>query len=83
MYYLLFGANGEGERGAHSFLSAHATREAANAAALALPFVTKGHMSAWVHLAEFDGHAMIVTHWLSIPGTEWAESHELTWIAYG
>lgn len=79
--YLLFGSN-DTEGGAHDFLGAYANRIAANEAALASYPVMSPGMSAWVHIAEFDGVRMKVTHRLNIPGTEWDEIGELVWVAF-
>jgi hypothetical protein len=82
MMYMLFGASDSGEGGGHDFISAHQTRDEAHESALNISFVNNPRLSSWVHLAEFDGEHMKVTHWLNIPGTEFDEHGELMWVAY-
>ena len=81
MMYLLFGASDSGEGGAHDFLGVYTSREEAHKDALEFWFVKEPRLSSWCHLAEFDGKAMNVTHWLNIPDTEFDEHGELVWVA--
>lgn len=83
MLFMLFGHYKEREGGANDFIGSYDSQAAAQEAGMDVDFVDDPRLGAWMHLAEFDGAYMTVTHWLNIPETEQADDDEsLRWVAY-